>query len=898
MNNVGKVNLKFILQGITGMLICIITLFGTGNYSYGNVFTYLTILSDTSPPLRKLIIPSDTIPLKGIDTSSKKIHTTDSLDVKISKDSLDAPVNYTAKDSMVLDVPSKQITLYNSSTTKYKDIDLSAYKIQLDQANQVVLATYTPDSAGSMVGKPKFVQAENNMQADSIKFNFKTQKGITRNTFTNQGEIFINGLQMKKIGLNDYYALRGRLTTCNLDEPHFAFIANKMKLVNKKLAVSGPIHPEFEGVPLPIYLPFGFFPLSQGRHSGFLAPEFTVNQQFGLGLERGGYYKVLSDNFDVITRADIYSYGGYRINITPSYRVRYKYQGQLNFAYQNTRFLSDLGQKEFDNNKSFNLTWSHTVDSKAHPGQTFSANVNAGSTQFNRYVASNPRLNYQNQMSSSISYSKNWDNKYNLTVSANHNQNNNTRLVNLSLPNITFAATTFYPFQRKEFVGEPKWYEKLGIGLNSTAAGQSSFYDSLLSPKKLLDTFQWGVQHNVPITLSLPALGPFQVAPGISYSERWYGKKRYHIYDNKSNTPRDSSIAGFYTARDVSFSLGLNTALYGTFNGSGKGAFKALRHVMRPSISLAYKPDLSGGSYYTVKDSLGVGRRYSVYDGGLYGAFGEGKFGGINFGIDNNLEMKVRSKNDSSSTGDKKIRLIDGFGVNGGYNLMADSFALSTFSTYLRSTLFEKINITASAVIDPYETGKYGIRKNRLIWQDGKFGLGRITNGNIAMSTSFRSKDKSGDKKKETETNNNSSQLPMTLEEQQAQLNYIRSNPAEFADFNIQWSLNVSYSLNFSSVFDLVKNDFRTDVTSNVSMNGDFNLTPKWKMGMNTYYDLKTTSIQTLTMFLSREMHCWQMSINVTPVGLYRSFSITINPKSSLLRDIRVNRNRSFYGGT
>ena len=893
MNNARKGKLKFIFQGVTGMLTCIITLFASTNYSYAAVFHSLTILQDTVPP-RKIPLVTDTLP-PSADTSVKKIHTSDTLDVKVSKDSLDAPVSYTAKDSMVFDVPSKKIILYNSSTTKYRDIDLSAYKIQLDQASQVVVATYTPDSAGSFVGRPNFKQAESTLDADSITFNFKTQKGITSSTYTTQGEMYVHGDRIKSVSPNTFFALRGRLTTCNLDEPHFSFVANKMKLVNKKLAVSGPIHPEFEGVPVPIYLPFGFFPLSQGRHSGFLPPEFTVNQQFGLGLERGGYYKVLSDNFDVITRADIYSYGGYRLNITPSYRVRYRYQGQFNLAYQNTRFLSDLGKQEFDHNRSFNITWSHTVDSKARPGTSFSANVNAGSTQFNRYVANNPVLNFQNQLSSTVSYSKNWNNKYNLTVSANHNQNNNTRLVNLSLPNATFTATTLYPFQRKEFVGEPKWYEKLGIGLNSTVAGQSSFYDSLFSISKILDTFQLGAQHSIPITLSLPALGPLQVAPGISYSERWYGRRTYHEYNGKAG---DTVMRGFYTARDLSFSLGLNTAVYGTFEGFGKNSsIKAIRHVMRPTLSFAYKPDLAKSSYYQTKpDTLGVIRRYSVYEGSLYGGFGEGKFGGINFGIDNNLEMKVRSKNDTSGTGDKKIRLLDGFGINGSYNLMADSFALSTFSTYLRSTLFEKVNITASAVVDPYETGAYGVRKNKLVWQSGKASLGRLTNANIAMSTSFKSKEKDG-KKKEAEKGDDTG-LPMTMEEQQSQLNYIRNNPAEFADFNIPWSVNISYSLSFSQLFDLARNDFRTEITSNASINGDFNLTPKWKAGMNTYYDFKTSSIQSLSMFLSRDMHCWQMSINVTPVGLYRSFNITINPKSSLLRDIRVNRNRSFYGGT
>jgi LPS-assembly protein len=900
-----KVSLKFNLQWITTVFICSITLFASGNYTPHKLFyNTLTVKKDTVPTgfqKKPDTIPAnqknlDTIPENAIDTNVKKIQKIDTLNIKVSKDSLDAPVSYAATDSMVFDVPTKKIKLYNTSEVKYKDIVLDAYQIELDQQHQLVYATYSTDTANKRIGRVKFMQGENNMDSDSITYNFKTQKGITSSTYTTQGEMFVYGEKIKKISPNEYFALRGRFTTCNLDTPHFAFVTNKLKLVNKKLAISGPIHPEFEGVPVPIYIPFGFFPLSQGRHSGLLPPQFTVNEQFGIGLEGLGYYKVLNDNFDVTLRSDIYSYGGYRLNLTPTYRVRYRYQGQFNLSYQNTRFLSDAGAKEYETNKSFSIYWSHTVDSKARPGTTFSANVNAGSTRYNRYVTNNPTLNFQNQLSSSISYSKNFDNKYNLSISANHNQNNNTRLVNLSLPTISFTATTLYPFQKKEFVGEPKWYEKLGIGLNTNVSGLSSFYDSAFSFRRLVDTFQWGASHNIPITLSLPALGPFQIAPGISYQEKWYARKMYRSWNKVANKVDTTTQDGFYTARDVSFSLGINTALFGTFNFGKNSKVKAIRHVVRPSFSINYKPDLARKDYYAIQtDTAGRISRFSPYDGSIYGAFSEGRFGGIGFGIDNNLEMKTRSKSDTGQAGDKKVKLIDGFGFNSGYNLMADSFKLSPFSLYIRSTLFEKINITMGGVLDPYQVDNKGYRMDKYTWNGGRFLPGRITNGTIAISTSFRSKEK-GDKKKTADSLNKAEGLPMTMEEQQAELNYIRNNPAEFADFNIPWSVNLSYSLNFSKAIKPDYSGYETLVNSNLSVNGDFNLTPEWKLGMNSYYDFKTSSIQSLTMFLSRNLHCWQMSINVTPVGPTRYFNITINPKSSLLRDIKVNRSRYFYG--
>jgi hypothetical protein len=476
----------------------------------------------------------------------------------------------------------------------------------------------------------------------------------------------------------------------------------------------------------------------------------------------------------------------------------------------------------------------------------------------------------------------------------------------MSLPNLSFTVNTFYPLQPKEYAGESKWYHKLGMGLNTTVANQINFKEEDFSFRTLIDTMQWGAQHSIPIQLSLPQLGPIQISPGISYQEKWYSRKLTRTWDTV-NYKLDTAIAkGLYRANDVSFSLGMSTAMYGMFDKFGKNSpVAAIRHVIRPTLSVSYKPDLGAKHYYNVQVDTAYGKnsgqghfqRFSYFDGSIYGAPSEGVFGGIGFGIDNNIEAKVRSKKDTANGGLKKIRLIDGFGFTSSYNFIADSFKLAPFSLYVRSTLFDKINITVGATMDPYQVDTFGYRIDKYMWKGQKFALknlGRITNGNVAISTSFQSKakDKDAAKKKEDALREGSI---LTPEEQQAQLAYTRSNPAEFADFNVPWSLSLSYSMSFSRAFKTDYSGWETTTYSNLSWNGDFNLTPKWKFGMNGYYDIKTSKIQTFTMYISREMHCWQLSINVTPVGLYRTFNFTISPKSGILRDLRINRTRYFY---
>jgi LPS-assembly protein len=918
MNNGRKISSKYFLALIFTALFFTVTFNSPANYSSHNHFyKTLTAIADTVP-LKK---QADTSIKKIKDTTVKKItdtlsddssefksteESTDTFHFKVSKDSLNAPINYSAADSIVLDVPTNKATLYNKATVKQKDLSLAAYKIEMDQDKQIVVATYTTDTTGKIIGLPEMESADNKTTSDSITYNMKSGKGITRSSNTKSGEMFVYGSKMKKVAPEVYYAAGGRFTTCNLDTPHFAFVANKIKLINKKFAITGPVHAEFEGVPIPIYLPFGFFPLAQGRHSGILAPVFTVSDQYGLGLEGLGYYKVVNDNLDFTVKTDLYSYGGYKFYFTPEYYVRYHYRGSVNFIYQDTKILSTSGKTEFDETKTFSFAWSHNVDNKARPGTTFAANVNVASTKYNQLVVNNPIANYTNNLNSSISYSKTWgQGKYNLTVSGNHNQDNVTKVINVNLPNIGLNVSTLYPFQKKEFIGEPKWYEKLGVGLTTAITGISSFYDSLFTFKNLIDTFQWGAHHSIPISLALPPLGIFQIAPGISLQENWYSQKTLHSWGPGSIAGTDTLIStrekGFFTANSASFSLSISTAIFGTFTKFGKNSsILGIRHVIRPTFSISYTPDLNKQNYQNVQvNSVGDFQPISVFANSSYGSFAQGKFGGISFGLDNNLEMKVKSKTDSSDAGNKKIKLIDGIGFTGSYNYLADSFKLSPIGFYLRSTLFGIINITGSTTLNPYIVNDSGFQKNIYAWNNpnGKFSLGKITTGNLAISASFRSKPK--DQKKADEEKKadelNQSQIPMTMEEQQSQLNYIRTHAAEFADFNIAWSVNISYSLSFTNSIRADYTGYQTLINSGLNVNGDFNLTDKWKIGLTSFYDVRLATINSLQASISRDLHCWQMSISVTPIGLYRSFSITISPKAGILRDLRINRNRYFY---
>lgn len=842
----------------------------------------------------EIIKSLDTNRLK-IDTLGNKKDSTKSIQIlRVSKDSIDAPVDYNATDSGVMIMSTKEFFLYGDAKTEYGTAKLEAANIVYDQQTQNIRAYGAKDTTGSPLSNPKFLEGDIVSVNDSIYFNMKSGKGFTKNTNFQQGEIFVNANTMKKVSKDVAFAYKARFTTCNLDDPHFAFRTNKMKIITNKIGVSGPTFPEFEGVPFPIGIPFGIFPLAQGRHSGLMAPAFSTSEDFGLGFEGLGYYKVLSDNFDATLRTNIYSYGGWNLNLNSKYIMRYKYMGNFNLSLQNTKILNRNAaiNQEYTGGRTFMINWTHSMDQRARPGTSFSANVNFGSTKYNRLLLNNPFQNYQNQISSSVSYTKSWDNKYNLSVNLNHNQNNNLGLVNMSLPNINFNAITIYPFQSKDQIGAGKWYEKLGIGYNGSFQNQLSFYDSAVNFNRLLDTMQWGAQHSIPVSLSLPSLGPITITPGISFEEKWFGQQSFKTWNNKTKQVDTSISRGFYRAPNMSFSLGTASRIFGTYKFKKNSSVQAIRHEVRPSISMSYTPDLAAAYHYTTQiDSTGRNYRFSKYDGGIGGGYSEGTFGGMGFGVDNLLEMKLKDKKDTTEGAFKKVKLIEGFGFNSSYNFLADSFALGNFNIYMRTTLFENLNITSNLTMDPYQTDQQGFRVNKLDIDPTKLKFGNITSGGLSFSTSFKSKSADGKESKQKD-------IPidpfMTPDEQQRQLQYAKSNPAEFTDFNIPWTLTLSYSFQFSRYMKPDYSGFQINTYSSLNFNGDFSITPKWKLGGTGYIDVAKRSIQQLSMFITREMHCWQLAINVTPIGLYKSFSITVNPKSGILRDLKINRSRTF----
>ncbi len=593
------------------------------------------------------------------------------------------------------------------------------------------------------------------------------------------------------------------------------------------------------------------------------------------------------------------------MNINPRYKKLYRYQGNISFDVQSFKY-NFKGDPDYTKNRSYHLTWSHSADTRSRPGVNFSANVNAGSSSFNSFVPNNPYRNFSNQLTSSIVYSKTWKDKpFNLTVSANHNQNTLQKLININLPDVAFNVQTLYPFRKKEFVGTPKWYQNIGLSYNGNAKSLFSFYDTTHNIfQHIADTLQWGAHHSVPISISLPQIGIFQIGPSVSYDETWYQRKLVRKWD-PANKKLDTTITkGFYTARDMNFGLSASTRIFGMIAAKSKTArIQAIRHEIRPTIGINYKPDFNKKYYYETQvdtnNTLNSFEEYSVFTGNVFSPYGHGKFGGISFGIDNNIQMKVLNKKDTGENALKKVTLIDGLSLNGNYNLMADSFPLSNLVLSLRSNLFEKINLTAGAYLDPYDADETGHRLKSLLWKRKPFSLGRLMSSNISISSQFQggSKDKSNAKKPIPRSNDYPVTNGYTDDEYGSELAEIRNNPGEYTDFSIPWSVNFSYALRYNKVLRPDRKGLTSQFSQDINGGGTLGLTAKWQIGINGSYNITQHQVGLVAVNISRDMHCWQMAINLSPVGRYRFFSINISPKSGLLRDLKINRTRSTYDG-
>lgn len=871
-------------------------------------------------------LKKDTILPDSLKNDSLLKLKSDTFSIKISKDTFDAPVNYEASDSVVGLLQEKIIKLFGKAKAEYQDVSINAPTIELDQAKNILKAAPGRDTLGDLTEYAEMKQGQETYKTEGIEYNFKTQQGLTKGAITTQGEMYVHTEIAKKVDANTMYAKGTFFTTCNLDEPHFGFRARKSKIVNNKIAVTGSVRPEFDSVPIPIYLPFGYFPLYQGRRSGLLPPTFETNDQEGLGLAGIGYYKILGPHMDLQLRGDIYSMGSWKVYLNSKYLKNYKYSGGLNLSYARTQrnFRGDL---DYNVMKNMAINWSHQSDMRSRPGTTFGANVNYSTTRNNQTYMSNYQERFQNTIGSSINYAKTWQDKpFNFTASATHNQNNSTHTININLPNLGFTMNTIYPFQKKESVGSKKWYEQLGIGYNGSLQNSTSFVDTLnyksiygkSTFQHIVDTMQWNASHNIPISLSLPPIlgGAVTVSPSVSYGMDWVDRALTYGWDAARDTNYHEIKKGIHIKQRASAGLSFSTALFGTYQFKNKKVV-AIRHVVRPNFSLNYTPDLNRAFWRTVQvDSSGRKVLYNTMDAypnpyiaRVTNQFVSRENAGMSFSFDNSLEMKVRdkksdpkdtTKTENSETQFKKVRLIEGFGFNTSYNFMADSLKLAPLSIYVRTNLFEKVNISAGATLVPYQLNNFGAATSKYAWQGGKFSVGKITNANLSLSTSFQSKPKDPEKeKKRQDAINQTLNDPMMRADQQQLLEYMRTNPTEFVDFNTPWSVNLSFSFSyFRGGLDTTTNKWKQNFTASINAGGSFNLTPKWNFSVsNINYDFVTKKMQSVQFSISRDLHCWQLGINVGPIGPTRFFNFTISPKAGILQDLKINRTRSFYSG-
>ncbi|MBK0379487.1 putative LPS assembly protein LptD [Mucilaginibacter segetis] len=825
---------------------------------------------------------------------------------------LQSIVKATAEDSSHFDRENKINYLYGRAHVTYEDFELDADYIRVDEKNHLIFARGSIDPLTKRyVGRPiSKSKDEKPVASDSLLFNYDSKKGKLWNPATEQEGNYISGGQAKRISEDEVAYRNVIFSTCDLPYPdtHFGIVITK-GIGQKKRIISGPAYLEIEGVPLPLAIPFGFFPKPNTRTSGVILPTFGEDQKLGFYLRNFGYYVGINDNIDVTAMGTLFSKGSYELSATSRYLKRYKYGGSLTLSYgsHNYGLQGDPAQKDF------NITWAHSQDPNAHPGTSFSASVNAGTHSYYQNTRGINNYNLesltQNNLRSSIAYGKTWaGTPFNLNVSLSHSQDLTKQTVTLELPTFSFNMATISPFASKNQIGEQKWYQKITVGYSLVGTNKVNNVpeSELFKKNTLTKRLQNGFQHQIPVNLSLNILKYFQFNTGVNYTERWYFQSIRKSFErgsiNGQLTPITDTVGGFVRSGEYNLNAGFSTKLYGIIPFT-KGRLKAIRHVTTPSISFSYRPDYgdpSYGYYRTAVSSASVPypfsyQRYSIFEQSVYGGPSTGKQAGIGFTLDNTIEAKVKAKSTDTSGVEKKIPILQGLTFSTFYNFAADSLKLSPISFSGHTALFnQKINVNFSGILDPYITQvrdsisngqilRYTRRINRYSWQDGRFPL--LNSFSLSMSGSLNS----------STFNRNTRQVPVgsTLQtmtpEQSQKLALINGDPNQYIDFNIPWNLALNYSFSYNN------NIVNSSSTNTMMISGDVSLTKKWKVQFNTTYDLKARELSSATSFaIYRDLHCWDLSIQWLPFGYYKSYNVTLKVKASILQDLKLSK-RSDY---
>jgi len=836
--------------------------------------------------------------------------------MRYTKADLDAPVLFNSSDSMII-VRRDSAFMYGNSSVTYGDIKLDAAQIEMNLRDNTVYAIGREDSTGELTGKPVFSQSGTDYEAKTMRYNFQSEKGYIQNVVTQQGEGYLTGGTTKKDSTDAFYIKDGRYTTCdNHDDPHFYFQMTKAKVRPGQNVVFGPTYMVLAGLPLPLALPFGYFPFTDKYASGIIVPTFGDDYNRGFYLRDGGYYFAINDNIDLALTGELYTKGSWGINARSTYAKRYKFSGNFSLNYLKT-ILGEKGSPDHSVQTNFQILWSHSQDSKANPNMSLSASVNFTTSGYTRNDLNSyysPSFT-ENTKSSTINMTYRFPNsKWSLSTTMNVSQRTQDSTLSVSFPNVTVTMSQIYPFKRKKAIGAEKWYEKIklsysGLLQNSLTAKQDEFFQ-----KSLIKDWRNGMKHTVPISATFNLFNYINVTPSLNLTDRMYTTKVNREWDSERNIEKMDTTYSLYNVWDFQASVSLDTKVYGFFRPIGflKKKIKMVRHVMTPSISFSGNPDFASpffGYYgqYSYIDSRGKeqAKKYSYYPSALFGVPGEGKSGSLSFSLANNLEMKVKSDNDS--IGEKKISLIENLNIQESYNFAADSLNWSDLSTSILLRLTKGFNLNLSATWDVYtyalnEAGN-PVRVNKTRLAAGK-GLGRLMRTGTSFSYTFNNDTFKKKNKKDAPDNNQSDN-----ENNSGAMNERNNRDAEndqnsefsadgYSAWSVPWSLTLNYSVNYGyGAFNKEKLEYDSKITQNLSISGNIRPTPNWNFSLSASYNFDTHKIAYMNCNISRDLHCFSMSASFVPVGPYKSYNFHIAVKSSMLSDLKYDKRSSLSNG-
>ena len=903
-----------------GWIACVCALWTNGRVQAQESVTAVGSLNDSiavRQPDSLLKIAADSTlraDTAAVDTTARK------------KSMLEAPVTYQASDSIVL-TGTNMAYLYGESNVKYQNIELQAERIEMSIDSSIVYATFALDSVGAEYGYPLFVEGEQQIEAKSMRYNFRSRKAYANEVLTQQGEGFLTAGVTKKMPDDAMNLINGRYTTCDEhDHPHFYIKMTKAKVRPGKDIVTGPAYLVIEDVPLfPIGLPFGFFPFSSTYSSGIIMPTYGDEMARGFNLRNGGYYFAISDYVDLALTGEIYTKGSWGLAARSSYRKRYKYSGSVDASYLVTK-TGDKGLPDYSVSKDFRIAWTHSQDMKANPYRTFSASVNFSTSSYSRN-----QLNMlytpdatDNNKGSSISISQRFpNNPINISATMNINQRSQDSSLSVTLPDMSISMSSIYPLKRKHIVGKERWYEKISISYSGYFRNTIHTKENEFLRKNLIKDWKHGMQHSIPISATYN-FGFLNISPSVNYTERWLTDKVYHKYDTARNAlmPVDT-VYGFYRVYNYNAAISASTTLYGFFKPWAifGDKVKMIRHRMEPSVSFSMSPDFGSRKYGYYEDYSYVNRQgetvtgvYSPFKDAMFGPPGRGKQGSINFAVENNVEMKIRS--DADSTGERKISLIEKLGFNISYNLAADSFKWSDLNVGLNLRLSKSYSLILNGIFDVYTYGydtktqrAYPVNKTR--WQAGK-GFPRLRSTSTSFSYTFNNDTfkkwfggKGSRKDEDSPSNNTENEDPDGKQDETGQTKGGRLRKAKktnageydedgYYNATVPWNLSFHYNMGLGyGNFNPEKMEYNYRLTHNLSFSGSIQPTKNWRISMNGSFDVEHGKFHSFTCSISRDLHCFQMSANVIPIGPYKSYSFSIAVNSSLLKDLKYNQSNT-----